>query len=344
MKFARFALGVAALMGATTLSFAQEKPVTLKFSYWVPAQHPIAAKAIVPWAKAVTEASGGTIRFAFFPSGQLGKAEDHYDMVKDGIADVGWVNPGFNPGRWPVIGAMQIPLLVEDTRSGSAAQTEWYRQYEAREMPEVKVCFGHQIAPLNFHSRQKIVMPEDLNGMKIRPSSATEAIYIRQAGAATVQGTFPDSRELLERGIADGTTGVFGSLIAFGVDRATKYHLAIPFAVAGYVVAINKDKYAAMSARQKKAIDGHCTPEAAQRFATPLYEFENEGLKKLAARKDPGREITMPTPQILAAWKARVPAVKAELAKEVKSRGYDPQAVHDGLHQALEKRGALVAN
>lgn len=343
MKFTRCAMA-AALLLAAGLATAQEKPVTLKFSYWVPPQHPIATKAIAPWAKAVTEASGGTIRFAFFPSGQLGKAEDHYDMVKDGIADVGWINPGFNPGRWPVIGAMQIPLMVEDTRGGSAAQTEWYRAYEAKEMPEVKVCFGHQIAPLNFHSRKKIVMPQDLAGLKIRPSSATEATYIRQAGAATVQGTFPESRELLDRGIADGTTGVFGSLIAFGVDKATQYHLAIPFAVAGYVVAINKDKYAAMSPRQKKAIDDNCTPEAAQRFATPLYEFENDGLKKLIARKDPGREITMPTPEIMAAWKARVPAVKAEWAKEVQARGYDAQAVYQGLQQALQKHGALVAH
>lgn len=341
MRFKSIAVA-AVLIGAAQFASAEDKPITLKFSYWVPAQHPIATKAIVPWAKAVSEASGGTIRFAFFPSAQLGKAEDHYDMVKDGIADIGWINPGFNPGRWPVIGALQIPLLVEDPRSGSAAQTEWYRQYEQSEMPQVKVCFGHQIGPLSLHSRKRIVMPEDLNGMKIRPSSATEAILLRQAGAATVQGAYPETRELIERGVADGTTGVFGSLISFGIDKATTHHLAIPFSVSTYVVAINKAKYDAMSPKQKQAIDANCTPEAAQRFAEPLYDFENGGLKTLIARKDANREVIMPTPQILAAWKARVPAVKAEWSKEVKARGHDPETVYNGLVAALEKRKALV--
>lgn len=322
-------------------ALAQDKPVTLKFSYWVPAQHPIATKAIVPWAKAVTEASGGTLRFAFFPSAQLGKAEDHYDMVKDGIADVGWINPGFNPGRWPVFGAIQTPLLVGDTRSGSAAMTEWYRAYEAKEMPEVKLCFVHSMHPVGFHSKRKIVMPQDLAGLKVRPGSAIEAQYIRAAGGAAVQGSFPETRELLERGVVDATTGLYGSLISFGIDKAVKHHLAIPFAAVGYVVAIHKAKYEALSPTQKHALDSHCTPDAARRFAEPLYAFENDGLKALAARAD-GREVVLPTPRIMDAWRALVPAVTAGWAEEVKARGHDPEAVKTQLVRALERHGALA--
>ena len=47
-----------------------------------------------------------------FPSQQLGKAFDHYDMARDGIADFTYVNPGYQPGRFPIIAAGELPFLI----------------------------------------------------------------------------------------------------------------------------------------------------------------------------------------------------------------------------------------
>ncbi len=324
-------------------AMAADSPLNLRFAYWVPAQHPIASESIQTWADAVTEDSDGSISFSFFPAGQLGRAEDHFDLVKDGIADVAWINPGFNPGRWPVIGAMQIPLLINDTRGASAAQTAWYRKYEQEEMPEVKVCLGHQMAPLMLHSTTPIEMPEDLKGLKVRPSSAMEALYLRNAGASTVQGTYPEVREMLSRGVVDATSGVVGSGMAFGVFDVAKHSLYIPFAVSGYLVVINKDSYARMSDAQKAAIDANCTPEAGRRFAEPLWEFETSGAEELLARNDPGRSIIQPTPEIMAAWKEHVPEVRAEWEKQVAAEGYDPKVVYQELVDELRKHEGALA-
>ena len=71
---------------------AQEKTFELKISHWVPASHPL-QKALEDWGAAVEKASGGTIKSRVYPAQQLGKAFDHYDMARDGIADVTYVNP-----------------------------------------------------------------------------------------------------------------------------------------------------------------------------------------------------------------------------------------------------------
>src|SRR5579863_300157 len=81
---------------------AQDKTVDLKISLWVPPAHPL-TPATKAWADDIEKASGGTIKAAIFPSEQLGKAFDHYDMARDGIADVAYVNPGYQPGRFPII-------------------------------------------------------------------------------------------------------------------------------------------------------------------------------------------------------------------------------------------------
>ena len=65
---------------------AQDKPVELKFAFWVPATHPLAKLGNEPWAKSVEAASKGSIKVSLFPAQQLGKAPDHYDMARDGIA------------------------------------------------------------------------------------------------------------------------------------------------------------------------------------------------------------------------------------------------------------------
>src|SRR5262249_15177950 len=79
---------------AMTSAMAQDKTVDLKISIWVPPAHPL-VPATKEWAESITKASNGTIKSAIFPSEQLGKAFDHYDMARDGIADVTYVNPGY---------------------------------------------------------------------------------------------------------------------------------------------------------------------------------------------------------------------------------------------------------
>ena len=99
---------------------AQDKPVTLKFSHWVPPTHPMHTAAVA-WANSIDKASNGTIKVTLFPSQQLGKAFDHYNMARDGIADVSHVNPGYEPGRFPIIAAVELPFLFSNAKEGSAA-------------------------------------------------------------------------------------------------------------------------------------------------------------------------------------------------------------------------------
>ncbi|RYY72291.1 MAG: C4-dicarboxylate ABC transporter, partial [Comamonadaceae bacterium] len=85
-------LALAALL-ATGAAQAQDKPVEMKFAHWLPPSHSLAKTGFEPWAKSVEAASKGSIKVALYPAQQLGKAADHYDMARDGIADITWVNP-----------------------------------------------------------------------------------------------------------------------------------------------------------------------------------------------------------------------------------------------------------
>src|SRR3954468_13683096 len=90
---------------------AQDKTFDLKISLWVPASHPL-QKSLEDWAAAVETVSGGTIKWKVFPGQQLGQAFAICDWARDGTADVTYVNPGYHPGRFPIIGAGEMPFLM----------------------------------------------------------------------------------------------------------------------------------------------------------------------------------------------------------------------------------------
>ena len=327
-------VATAALLLAALPAQAQDKPVTLKLSSWVPAQHAL-NPALTAWAESLKAASGGTLPFTLFPSEQLGKAFDHYDMARDGIADFSYVNPGYQPGRFPVFAAASLPFMVSNAKAGSAAIDAWYRAYAAQEMKDVYFCFAFAHDPGAFHSRKKILLPSDINGMKVRPATSTIGQMVTSLGGTNVQSSAPEARDILERGVADAITFPWGSLTLFGIDKVVKFHMDVPLYVTPFVWVMNKDKYTALSAGQKKAVDSHCSSEWAEKVGSAWADFEIAGHTKLAA--DSSREVYKLTPDQLKAWRGAMGPVETQWSDGVKKAGQDPKTVMDSFKASLAK-------
>lgn len=328
------------LAAAVTPAYAQDKTFDLKISHWVPASHPL-QKSLEDWAATVEKASGGTIKSKVFPAQQLGKAFDHYDMARDGIADVTYVNPGYQPGRFPIIGAGELPFLISDAKGGSEGLDAWYRKYAEKEMKDVKYCLAFVHTPSSLHTRtKKVTMPEDIKGMKIRPADATIANFVTQLGGTNVQSSAPEVRDIIERGVADGVFFPAGSLVLFGVDKVTKFHIEAPMYVTTFVFVMNKDKYNQMSATQKKAIDDNCNVETAGKVGEHWGKFEDAGIDKIKA--EPGQEVYKLTPEQTAAWKKASDPLFKTWSDGVKKTGVDAEAAMTELKASLTKYNALA--
>ena len=323
-------LGLTLGIGAAS---AQDKTFELKLSHWVPPTHPL-QKAIEAWGADIEKASGGTIKYKIFPSQQLGKAFDHYDMARDGIADFVYVNPGYQPGRFPIIAAGELPFMVGDAHGGIRAIDAWYRKYAATEMKDVHYCFSFILDPLTWHSRtKKIMVPDDIKGMKIRPSQATVAAWVTLLGGTNVQASATEVRDVLAKGVAEAVNFPWGSLPLLGVDKVTKYHMDAPTNTVTFQWLMNPNVYAAMSASQKKVIDDHCTTEWAGRFADPWADFEHSGIEKI--RAEPGHEVYTITAEQLGEWKKSAEPLHKKWADSVRAVGGDPDTIMKELKASL---------
>jgi TRAP-type C4-dicarboxylate transport system substrate-binding protein len=327
---------LAALLAAPAA--AQDKTFDLKLSHWVPPTHPL-QKAMEEWGASVEKASNGTIKFKIYPSQQLGKAFDHYDMARDGIADFTYVNPGYQPGRFPIIAAGELPFLVGDAKGGIRAIDAWYRKYAASEMKDVKYCFSFILDPAAWHSsKKKIMVPGDVKGMKVRPAQATVAAWVTLLGGTNVQASATEVRDVMEKGVAEAVTFPWGSVPLLGVDKVTKYHMDAPLGSVMFQWLMSPRTYNAMSAAQKKVIDDHCTTEWAAKFADPWADFEHAGLEKVRAL--PGHEVYPITAEQLAEWKKSAEPLEKQWTDAVRKAGGNPDAIMKELKESLAQNKA----
>lgn len=332
----RAALAIAAASVVLTAQ-AQEKPVELRFGHWLPPTHSLSKTGFEPWAKSIEAASNGTIKVALYPAQQLGKAPDHYDMARDGIADMTWVSPGYQAGRFPIFAASELPFMSAKPGPGSAALDAWYRKYAPAEMKDVKFCFAHQHIG-TLHSKKPITEPSQIRGMKIRPANGTVAAFVTQLGGTNVSVSAPEARDALEKGVADAITFPWDSMISFGLDKAVKYHNDMRLYAANFAWVLNNSWYNKLSPSQKKVIDDHCSTAWSAKVGEAWGNAEDSGQAKLA--KTPDHTIVKLTPAQLDVWRKAAEPLYVKWAEDVKRAGGNPDQILGELRREMETRKA----
>lgn len=324
-----------ATLAAITTGAATSQEVTLRLSHWVPPTHPIQTMGIEPWVKSLSEASDGRIAVTIFPAQQLGAAPDHYDMARDGIADITYTNPGYQAGRFPIYSLIEIPFLADDAIGGAQAMHEWYAPIAETEMPDVKFCLANPHDPGTFHSKNPIKVPADIDGLNVRPAHATMSRFISSLGGGPVQVPAPEAREAIANGTADAITFPWNSVYIFGVDSETKYHLDMPFYISAQLLLINKDTYNGMPDDLRQILDDHCTPEWSRKFSEGWAKDEASGRQKMI---DSGEHtLYAPTDEEVQLWRDAAAPLVEEWKTEV---GADAQGYYDSYIAALERHDA----
>jgi TRAP-type C4-dicarboxylate transport system substrate-binding protein len=312
------------------------KPIELKLSHWLPGSHPL-HQAIGEWAASIAKASNGTLTVRIHPEGQLGKAFDHYDMARTGAVDLALANPGLQIGRFPIIEAVELPLLVSDGGGGSTALDAWYRAYAVREMGDVKFCLALVHEPGTLHSvNEPIVQPGDIDDLKIVAAQHTLAAFMTSLGGRIVRIAEAGLTRALVRSTARAAVMPWRSAIAIDVHTIAKHHLDLPLYVTALTLVMNPRSYARMLPAQQAVIDAHCSNPWVEVLAAPWANWERAGMAQMKTLK--GHEVHVPTPQQLAQWRKAAEPLKGRWAAGVTRAGGDANAILEALQAQLTKR------
>jgi len=172
-------------------------------------------QALVPFARAVEEDSGGRIEVALKSIGGYGKPADLFNMVERGDIEIAATVQGYNPGRFPQSSVMELPFMFPNAVAGTQAMMSLYKEgLLSEDYASVKVLAVYMQPPFAiFTTGKKIQSLRDFRGLRMRAPSITVGLALAKLGAVPL-GTPLNT-------IGDSIASVYVDAISYGWDLLT---------------------------------------------------------------------------------------------------------------------------
>ena len=335
MKLINIALAAAIAVGLAVSARAE----VLRFSSFEPPVAHITKNILTAWAADVSAASEGELDVQMFPGGTLGRnPAQQLKLVEDGVADIAWVIPGYTPGRFNERTVAELPFLVKDSTTGSAAMWALYEAGLLKgDYENFKLIGVMSSSPNGLASTVDMREPAELKGQNIRAPGPTMLSAIKSLDAVPVGGiTGPTMAESLSRGLITGTFTQWGAVETFSAGGVVNHFLELPLGATPMLIIMNKAKYEGLSDKAKAAIDAQSGAAFSDRFGRSFDEYLSEAKDRILA----ANEITVidPDEALTAKWQEAMSVATQDWIAQTENG----QAIYDAFKAELEK--AEVSN
>ncbi|SVA23670.1 uncharacterized protein METZ01_LOCUS76524 [marine metagenome] len=317
------------VLSATALLIASsiQAKTTLRLSNWIPPKHPIAAFMIYPWAENVEKATNGRVKINILKKA-LGKPPAHFDLAKDGIADISWGVHGYTPGRFVLTQLVELPFLGDDAEALSVAYWRVHQKYlaAANEHSGVKLLGLMTHGPGHiYNSKRAINMPGDLEGLKIRVGGGVVSDVGKALNIVTILKSATKSYEILSRGVADGIFFPKESIKSFKISKLLKYATYIPGGLynTSFFLVMNEKKWNKLSAQDQKAIMSVSGEAFAKLAGAGWNKADRAGL---AAMKASGMAVQTASSAMMANLRQKLSGIEAKVVGRANAKGVDGAA------------------
>jgi TRAP-type C4-dicarboxylate transport system substrate-binding protein len=207
------------------------------------------------WAKEVEQRTQGKVKVQTFPGGTLLAAKNIFDGVMAGTADIGNFAMSYQPGRFPVSEAIDLPLGFTSAKAASLTLFDLIEKHQPKEFEGVKILTLFTCPPANIMTRAPVKSLADLKGIELRVGG-TQADIIKRLGGIPVAMPQSDTPEALQKGVVKGHVSSMEVLKDFNYAAYTANATIANLWVVSFGVVMNKDKWAALPDDVKKVFDG----------------------------------------------------------------------------------------
>ena len=244
--------------GAFTAGSQASAATVWRFSRWVPATHPLSKEVFDVWAKKVEEATHGDVKIQFVSA--LGNPPSHFDLVKNGVADVGMSVNSYTANRFVLSQGLELPFLAPNAMSACIAYWKTYEKYfkKADEYKGVHLLGIWLHGPGHIFTREKKINTiADLDHLKMRVPGGVVNEVAKRLDTVPVFAPASQAYNVLSKGVADGIFFPTELIYNFKLGPVIKQGLEIPgglYRLAMYIV-VNQAKWDALPAKDRQAIE-----------------------------------------------------------------------------------------
>ncbi|MFG6667846.1 TRAP transporter substrate-binding protein [Halomonas sp. HNIBRBA4712] len=293
--------------------------IRLSYAFFAPAQS-FPAIQMERWANEVSERTDGKVDVALFPGGTLLSANNMYDGVLNGVADIGLSATSYEPGRFPLIN-LAGSLTGQNVNSEIASRTVYQLTQEYGQqmsgLENFKVITAFTSEPAYLQTIEPVRQLEDAQGLEIR-ISGDNSRALDALGMTAVGMSQAETGEALQSGIIDGYASSREVLMDLQFARTVKYVTDYPLTNTIFAAVMTQEKWASLPAEVQEVME-ELAPEMAGFTGHYLDEQIQRSLEWSQAEE--GVEIISLTQEEAARWNERLAPINEAILSDAEAQG-----------------------
>jgi TRAP-type C4-dicarboxylate transport system substrate-binding protein len=310
--------------GLAVAASGAEAETVLRLSNWVPPSHLVTTGILGPWSEDVARVTEGRVRVELLKA-PLGKPPAHFDIARDGLADVAIGVHGYTPGRFVLTQVAELPFLSDSAEALSVAFWRVYDRYLARagEHKGVHLLALWTHGPGHiFNARREIDALDDLAGLKFRVGGGLVSRISESLGTVAVQAPATKAYELLANGVADGIYFPTESVAFFNLVELMRYATLVPGGLynASFFLVANEDSWRAIDPADRAAIMAVSGEALARRAGRAWDAADRAGLEVLTAA---GANLAVMDAAMITTLRERLAFAEADWVARASELGVD---------------------
>lgn len=321
------------LFGGSAAIVCAEDTVKLTYANFFPPFH-VQSKLAESWCQEVEKRTNGAVKIDYYPGGTLTKAPQTYEGVALGIADIGMTVLAYSRGRFPVLGAVDLPMGYPNGVVATKVANAVLEKFKPEEFNDTQVMFLHAHGPGYIHTiKTPVKTLADMKGLKIR-STGMSTYLVNALGGTPVGQGMSEAYTSLQKGVVNGSANPLEADKGWKLGEVLDYCVAedsVAYTTA-MIVTMNKLKWAALSPEiQKTIID--INAEWAVKHGQAWDDIDVEG-KNFFIEK--GNEIITLDPKESEKWKEAVKPAIESYAQEITKKGLNGAEIIAFIQKTIE--------
>lgn len=331
-----FLRGTTVALGLSLFAAAAGAQVTLNVNTWVPPSHLLVADVVMPFCKDVEGATQGRVKCNLLPKAVVA-APQTLDAVKNGLADISFIVPGYTPGRFTLTDAPEFPFMGDTSEALSVAYQRVHEKmlakYDEFKGVHVLAVFTHGPGQI-YNTKRPVASLKDLEGLKIRVGGGLVNEVAKVLGTVPMLKPAPESYELLSQGVADGLFFPKESPLSFKLVPIIKHVTYVPGGLynTSFAHIMNEAKWKEISEADRAAITKLSGVALARRTGKAWDATDAKGEK---AVRDANIPVVVADAKFIAEIKAKTAGLEQAWIERAKAKGADGKAILSALQSEL---------
>lgn len=252
---------LAAAAAGCLSSVANAQTVTMKWGEHLPPCCSMYAAAAEWLSKEVDERSNGTLKFDINYGGVLATVGEIPSAIETGLIDMGNIVTPYFPDQLVVNNA--IPFFWPQPKSqkelGDLMLT-WEKEIPAfskeLERFNAKLIAVRPLPNYGMICTSPIRTMEDFKGKRVRSYGVSLPAMLEAVGAVPVSLADTEAYEAMSNNILDCSAADLALVAAFKLNEVAHYFIELPMGASwGHIIAMNLDKYNALSDEHKALLE-----------------------------------------------------------------------------------------